>query len=219
MDRSTHLLAAGTPYQTEYYVLRANAEGPVCMITAGIHGNEIAAPLAAKKFPGIPLKKGTLVVVPVVNQQAFRAGIRGVPDLNRTFPQSMNGESRHLLATQLLRLARQFRPSMCLDLHEGWGFHQLSKDAFGQTFITTPTSSLLPRVHRIIKKMNVSIKNKVHQFSTRLSVLPGSFRMAMTRIIGVPTVTAETAVSLPLAVRIQYQENIVNHFLRDIGLT
>lgn len=219
MNRRTYLLAAGTPFLTEYHVVEGSSDGPVCMITAGIHGNEVAGPLAAKKISRLQLNKGKLIIVPVVNKKAFRAGVRGFPDLNRTFPQSVQREaSLHPLSSQLLQLALSYRPVMCLDLHEGWGFYQLSKQAFGQTIITTPKSLLLPRIHRVLKKVNRTIKNKVHHFATRHSVLPGSFRTAMTKIVKVPTVTVETAVSLPLPVRIQYQESIVEHFLWEIGL-
>jgi predicted deacylase len=188
------------------------------MITAGIHGNEIGAPLAARKFPEIQLKKGILVVIPVVNRQAFRSGTRGKPDINRTFPRTFNEPSRHPLAGQLLHLAKQYRPTMCLDLHEGWGFHQRSKAAFGQTFITNPTSPLRPLIHQVINRVNGSIQKKKHQFTTRFSVLPGSFRTAMTKILRIPTVTIETSVSLSLPVRVQYQEAIVHHFLDEVGL-
>lgn len=218
VNQATYLLGEGTPFKIEYHVLTANEKGPVCMITAGIHGNEIAAPQAAKSFQGIHLKAGTLVVIPVVNRKAYRAGVRGKPDINRTFPRAFHELPRHPLSHHLLNIARRFRPAICLDLHEGWGFYKLSKEAFGQTFITNPTSSLKPLIHQVIRKINQSVPNKAHQFSARFSVLPGSFRTAMTQILKIPTVTIETAVSLPLSVRVQYQEKIAHHFLSGMGL-
>jgi predicted deacylase len=48
-------LAEGRSYETFYYVIKGKRQGPVCMITAGIHGTEKAGVLAAQKLRNIRL--------------------------------------------------------------------------------------------------------------------------------------------------------------------
>ncbi|MFC4766708.1 succinylglutamate desuccinylase/aspartoacylase domain-containing protein [Effusibacillus consociatus] len=218
MQRTKHRLAAGTPFETSYYLLQGSEKGPVCMVTAGIHGTEIAGMYAAQKLRDIRIKKGTLLVVPIVNVQAYRQRIRGNPDLNRTFPRNSEDSANHVLANDLFRLAKRYEPELCLDLHEANGFSRLKKSALGQSLITNPTSSSLPVVKRIVNRMNCSIDRKSRHFTIRLRVLPGSFRTAVARVLGARAVTVETSMNLPLALRIQYQLDIVRHFLRGMDL-
>ena len=63
------------------------------MITAGIHGNEIAGPQAADQIRQWILKRGKLIIVPEANRPALKKNTRNVPgadkeikDLNRNFP-------------------------------------------------------------------------------------------------------------------------------------
>jgi predicted deacylase len=102
MKKAIYLLAKGTSHETKYHVITAQKKGPVCMVTAGIHGNEIAAPIMAEQLPRTHLHTGTLVIVPIVNQQAYRARVRGNPDVNRAFPRTLNDSSRHPIASELI---------------------------------------------------------------------------------------------------------------------
>lgn len=66
-------------------------KGPCVMVVAGIHGKEIASIRAAEKLvkllnqQKLRISQGKLIIVPIVNQEAYRKRIRGIPDLNRTF--------------------------------------------------------------------------------------------------------------------------------------
>ena len=48
--RSTGTLAAGTRFETTYTLLDSGLVGPLVMIVAGIHGNELAPPEAARRL-------------------------------------------------------------------------------------------------------------------------------------------------------------------------
>jgi uncharacterized protein len=155
---SKHWLAPGTSFNTPYYVIKGNSKGPTFMITAGIHGSEIASILAAQKLTNIQIKRGTIILVPIVNMRAFHRRIRGVPDVNRTFPSTPNDAARGLLAKNLFRLARHSRPKWVLDLHEAIGFSKIDPRKLGQSILTNPRSMAVSTAKRVINHINHSIQ-------------------------------------------------------------
>lgn len=220
-----HVLAAPSPYATPYYIVRGTNPGPVMMITSGVHGNETASMAAAQKLADDcasgrrVIHRGTLIIVPRVNQQAYAKKIRGKPDLNRTFPRRKSGKSKHPLAAAMFKLAREHQPDWWLDLHEANGLSQLSPRVLGQTLITNPGSSSVPICRRVIERMNRSIPVGKHHFNLKRHELPGSARTAASRLLHAKSITVETCWSLKRAVRIKYQTEIVHHFLREAGMT
>lgn len=224
MRVNQYQLAAGTSYKTAYYIARSDRKGPACLITAGIHGNEIAGMRAAGNIAqslmrhSLALQRGTLIIVPIVNRQASRKRIRGVPDINRTFPRHPKDRARHPLSAALVRLAKKHRPEWVLDLHEANGFSRVDPKVLGQSLITNSRNASLPVVRRIAKRMNRSIKRSSRQFTVRLRSLPGSSRTGAARLLRAKAVTVETSWNLPLSLRVQFQETIVRHFLREAGL-
>lgn len=89
-------------------VAAGHAAGPRLVCVAGIHGNEpegITALLDVWDGSGLEAMRGTLVLVPVANPPAFRAGDRRNPqnplDMNRIFPGSATGTITERLAHRL----------------------------------------------------------------------------------------------------------------------
>lgn len=91
MQVKRYMLGNGS-WATPYYIVTGGQKGPCVMVVAGIHGNEIASIRAAEKLvkllnqQKLRISQGKLIIVPIVNQKAYRKRIRGIPDLNRTFP-------------------------------------------------------------------------------------------------------------------------------------
>lgn len=220
-----YTLLPSTPYSTSYYMARSARTGPAVMIVAGIHGNETASVHAARKLvrmigkDQLRIHKGSLMIVPIVNKKAYRQRIRGVPDLNRTFPRKAGQAAKHTLSAALFEAARRFHPSWYLDLHEANGLSQRNAKVLGQTLISNPGSSSLPAARKVIKALNRGIGNTSHYFNLRLHELPGSSRTAAARILGARAVTVETGWSLPFSTRVQYQIDIARRFLSEAGLT
>lgn len=81
------------------FIRSSTKEGPIVLISGGIHGDEINGVVTAKKFleevdQGLNLKKGALVIIPLVNIYGFLSNSRTFPDgrdLNRSFPGSKKG--------------------------------------------------------------------------------------------------------------------------------
>jgi predicted deacylase len=106
------------------HVIHGRRPGPVLLISAAIHGDEINGVeiirrLLVKKT--IDRIKGTLIAIPVVNVYGFVSKSRYLPDrrdLNRSFPGHENGSmaSRlaHVVMTQILP-----HTTHIIDLHTG----------------------------------------------------------------------------------------------------
>jgi len=96
------------------FIRSSNQEGPVVLISGGVHGDEINGIATAKKLleafdQELDLKRGAVIVIPVVNIYGFLSNSRTFPDgrdLNRSFPGSKKGSlaSRiaHILSEEIL---------------------------------------------------------------------------------------------------------------------
>ena len=89
-------------------VYRAKEDGPVLLLTGGLHGDEINGIeiirqlISSKKI--VP-EKGTVIAMPIVNVYGFILNERGVPDgkdINRSFPGVKGGSLARLLAYTLM---------------------------------------------------------------------------------------------------------------------
>jgi predicted deacylase len=93
-------------------LIRAKRAGPKVFVTAAIHGDEVNGTGIIHDFlfnESIELKRGSLILAPVVNVFGFEAHERYLPDrrdLNRSFPGSPTGSmaSRiaHILMTEIV---------------------------------------------------------------------------------------------------------------------
>jgi len=112
----------GVSVRLPVMVWRGPDEGPVLGITAAVHGDEINGTGAIRRLikePPFELKRGALILVPVINIMGFERHSRYTPDrrdLNRTFP----GSARGSLTGRLARLIMDEVIARCdfiIDLH------------------------------------------------------------------------------------------------------
>ncbi|NKI26779.1 succinylglutamate desuccinylase [Arenibacter sp. 6A1] len=119
-------LPTGTIIDIPIYVVNATEPGPVILIQAGLHGDEINGieivrrMLQKKKFK---IQRGAVIVVPLLNVFGFLHFSRDVPDgkdVNRSFPGSKTGSLASRIAyyytTQIFPLI-----NFGIDLHTGGG--------------------------------------------------------------------------------------------------
>ena len=103
-------------------VWRAPEPGPVVAITAAVHGDEINGTGVIRRIiqeKAIDLKRGSLILVPVINVLGFERHSRYMPDrrdLNRSFPGSAKGSLSARLA-QLVFHEVISRSDYLIDLH------------------------------------------------------------------------------------------------------
>lgn len=224
MKMREHVLARNSSYKTPYYIIEGKNPGETVFITAGIHGNEIASIRAVEQLMdgfrkgALNMESGKLILVPIVNKHAYKKRIRGIPDLNRTFPKGIHKPAKHPLAKKLFELAQKHQPDWYIDLHEANGLSKVNPKRLGQTLIINPGSKARPAVRRIVGKINSSIKIPKHRFTSRIKPKEGTGRTAASRLLHAKAITVETCWSLPLPKRIHYQTRIIHYLFEEANL-
>ena len=107
---NSYELHTKTKIEIPVHVIHAATEGPVILLSAGMHGEETNGIEIIRKIISRrevqDLKCGTLVVIPVINVVSFLFGSRDLPDgrdLNRCFPGSKNGSLGSRIAYDLMK--------------------------------------------------------------------------------------------------------------------
>jgi predicted deacylase len=113
---------SGVSVRLPLMVWRGKEDGPVLGITAAVHGDEINGTGAIRRLieePPFELRRGALILVPVINIMGFERHSRYTPDrrdLNRTFPGSkkgsLTGRLAYLIMDEVVR-----RCDFIVDLH------------------------------------------------------------------------------------------------------
>lgn len=118
-------LDLGLPVDLPYRVVRGQQEGPLLVISAGVHGAEYASIEAALRLAQLdPAElKGTLWIFPVLNPPSFFARSIYVnpidgKNLNRVFPGRSDGSFSEQLADWFTREVLS-RADAYIDLHGG----------------------------------------------------------------------------------------------------
>ena len=102
-------LPTHTTLELPVHVIRSKNPGPVLLLTAGLHGDEINGIEILRRMirdKNIIPENGSVIVVPIVNIFGFLIHSRAMPDgkdLNRCFPGSKNGSLGSMVAWTLMK--------------------------------------------------------------------------------------------------------------------
>lgn len=115
------------------FVIRGASEGPVFLVTAGVHGDEYEGIAGIRAFVSDlqpPTLRGTVIAIPVVHMAAYEAVQRCSPldgrDLARTFPGCADGTPSQRIAHALSRYVLPKADLFC-DLHAAGIHYQIVK--------------------------------------------------------------------------------------------
>lgn len=111
-DKQVHLSIARLPTYTNIdlsvRVIRAEKDGPVVLLSGGLHGDEINGIEIVRRLitdGHLGLTSGTIIAIPLMNVYGFIQNVRGVPDgkdINRSFPGTKNGSLAKLVAYNII---------------------------------------------------------------------------------------------------------------------
>lgn len=109
LNLNLYQLPTKTIIEIPVYVYRSKKPGPVLLLLAGMHGDEIngieiVRQLISRQDVKNPLC-GSIIAIPVINIIAFLSGTRDLPDgrdLNRCFPGKKNGSLGGRIAYDLM---------------------------------------------------------------------------------------------------------------------
>ncbi len=117
-------LYTATSVEVPIIIERAKKPGPVVLITAGIHGDEINGVEVVRQLIVREINKpaiGTVICIPIINVFGFLNMAREFPDgrdLNRVFPGSKNGSLASRFAYQFVQKILPIA-DFCMDFHTG----------------------------------------------------------------------------------------------------
>ncbi len=113
-----------TSVEVPVIIERSKIPGPVVLLTAGIHGDEINGVEIVRQIISKGINKpakGTIICIPVVNIFGFLNLAREFPDgrdLNRVFPGTKHGSLASRFAYQFVEKVLPLA-NFCLDFHTG----------------------------------------------------------------------------------------------------
>jgi len=216
------VLAKGTVYATDMYIIRSGKPGPVVMIVGGVHGNEPAGYIAAGRMVNTEIKKGTLIVLPRANNRAVERNVRyykGHGDLNRDFPTSKYGSADGTLARAIWSAVKKYDIDYLMDMHEGYNYAKLqSSSSVGQSLIYYPTGSFRSTVSSIVYKLNSSISTNYKEFSLLRYPAKGSLTRAAGQYLGCKSFIFETCSKQTLSTRLNYQQKATQTLLNKLNM-
>jgi predicted deacylase len=217
------LLGAGTAWETPLFVVAAEREGPTLLVVAGIHGDESAGPQAARELARAHISHGRLVVIPEANRAAIAARRRMTPfgrhrDVNRNFPTGRRAAPRGELAALLWRAVTEAKPSVLVDLHEGFDFRSRNTGSVGNSVIWQGAQARL-QAQRLRDAANARISDPARRFVLLRHPIRGSLARAAADELGVPALVIETTKNhQPLATRVAEMRRMLARLLADLGM-
>ncbi|QGT99579.1 hypothetical protein SYNTR_0986 [Candidatus Syntrophocurvum alkaliphilum] len=221
MDKE--VIASGTKYATNLYIIDSGKPGPVVLIVGGVHGNEIAGVEAAYKSKEIEINKGKLLVLPEANKRSVEIERRFVPgeeDLNREFPRTSNGNPSGTLATAIWdEVIEEYEIDWLMDLHEGFDYHKNpDTNSVGQTIIYYPARGARTYVLNIADELNKDISREREQFTVIRNPVRGSLARSAAELHEINAFIFESTMRDNLSTRVNYQMTSVNSLLEQLDM-
>lgn len=214
-------LAEGTRFATPYYDHDSGRSGPTVVVVGGMHGDEPAGYMAARRLAGIRPVRGRLIVIPEANRLGVQAGTRNGShpgDLNRDFPRSKSDTADSVLAESIWALMTSVRPDYLFDLHEGYDFHKVNASSVGQSLIYYPTGDAASLAQAMQAAVNAGISQPKHRFSLLRYPVKGSLARAAGIVLGTKAMILETSRKQSLEDRIAQHVTMVRAALERLGM-
>jgi len=218
------ILAAGTRWATPYYVVDSLAEGPTLLLVAGVHGNELAGPLAAERMRRWSIVRGRLVLVPRANQPALARHTRCAPgtrfgDLNRNFPRAEADAPRGTMAQALWCAVMAAEPDCLVDLHEGFDFNRANDKSVGSSVLYIPKADNGDQAERLVRAVNATVGAPERYFTLLRWPARGSLSRAAWEQLGIPGLILETTrQKQALELRVAQHELMVAELLSGLAM-
>ena len=192
-------LVDSSPIEIPVCILQGVADGPCLWIHNGVHGDEyVGAAAIAQLIQNITPKQlsGCLVLLPMINIQAFRAGARLTPqdgiDMNRIWPGASLEDAMHIFAHSELVLhdvlsAIVATADVVLDVHDGGYMGRMSPYI---TYFKGASEELEQRTRAIAIASGMDLVWETHSEWVEQKA-PGSFKIQMLKA-DIPSVTMES---------------------------
>lgn len=188
----------GSPIEVPVCVMNGIDEGPCLWIQNGVHGDEYVGAAAIGQLIreiDVTSLRGCLILIPMLNIQAYRAGSRMAPqdglDMNRSWPGAPMERAMHLWAHTevvthtVLQLIKEYADTL-LDVHDA-GWMGLMSPYVAYYEGPTPEFEERVRAMAFASGMELIWTTKAEWVDEKV---PGSIKTQMTRA-QIPSVTLE----------------------------
>ena len=169
IDRYSFKIMEGTKNETTIYRIVHPQKGPNIFLIVP-HGNERVGTDVAMERLNMPIKNGSLTVVPIAVPEAYRLNTRAIEGQhinNRFFDKKVNRTDTDKLAKEYMNMLDEYDIDVVLTLHEGNGF----KEFFGDSIIYD-TRKLDDKVVKVLNNINSRIEPMKFKFRQMYYPMP-----------------------------------------------
>ena len=205
-----------TAMATDVFIKNSKNPGPIILIIAGIHGNEMAGIIAARKLLQTDFPYGKIIILPEANRLAVKAKERYpyyLQDLNRSFPGKRQGNDTQRLAAEIIGLIAHNKPHLVIDLHEATPASETQKDEMANTLIMSEDALAAEIALNVIEKRQAEKKRPDFNFLS--AVISGTLNHEASKQFAVPVITIETNMLLQLDERVNTQLELIHAIIHE----
>ncbi|MEI0604152.1 succinylglutamate desuccinylase/aspartoacylase family protein [Brachyspira alvinipulli] len=169
IDRYSFKIMEGTKNETTIYRIVHPQKGPNIFLIVP-HGNERVGTDVAMERLNMPIKRGSLTVVPIAVPEAYRLNTRAIEgqDINnRFFDKKIHRTDTDKLAKEYMDMLDEYNIDVVLTLHEGNGF----KEFFGDSIIYD-SRKLDDKVVKVLNNINSRIEPMKFKFRQMYYPMP-----------------------------------------------
>jgi len=159
------------PFPFQETVLTGEKKGSRVLIVGGIHGNEPGAYKAAEILRHVKVKRGELIIAPRTNFVSILTNKRGYNgDMNRKFAKISKKDPDYPAVKTLKELISETKPSLLLTLHDGYGFHAVNPNAWGQCIVIDEERYKDIELGREAREVSRRVSSKIEKREWKLPV-------------------------------------------------
>lgn len=169
IERYNFKIMEGDKNETTIYRVVHPKEGPNIFLIVP-HGNERVGTDVAMERINMPIKKGSLTIVPIAVPEAYKKNARAIEGLdinNRFFYRKINRSATDKLAKKYMDMLDEYKIDVVLTLHEGNGF----KEFFGDSIIYD-SRKLDDKVLKVLSNINSRIEPMKFKFKQMYYPMP-----------------------------------------------
>ena len=169
IERYNFNILEGTKNETTIYRIVHPKKGPNVFLIVP-HGSERVGTDVAIERLNMPIKKGSLTIVPIAVPEAYRLNTRAIEgqDINnRFFDKKINRTDTDKLAQKYMDMLDEYDIDVVLTLHEGNGF----KEFFGDSIIYD-SRKLDNNVKKVLDNINSRIEPMKFKFKQMYYPMP-----------------------------------------------
>ena len=214
IERYNFNILEGSKNETTIYRIVHPKKGPNVFLIVP-HGSERVGTDVAIERLNMPIKRGSLTIIPIAVPEAYRLNTRAIEgqDINnRFFDKKINRTDTDKLAQKYMEMLDEYDIDVVLTLHEGNGF----KEFFGDSIIYD-TRKLDDNVKKVLDNINSRIEPMKFKFKQMYYPMPTTITYYATEK-GIDAYGIELTRNLDYDKKRIIMHTILNEFLKIYGL-